>query len=196
MMSRKRTKGSVVLGILKEGALTTAEIFTNALLAPFRISYRGVPALLHNKEISLRNVLTTLKENRKERRRFYGLLVNLKRDGLIVATHDAKEVGWSLSQKGIRELAKLQQQPEIRYPKHTSQSVIVISYDIPEKYRVTRGWLRSILKLLDFKMLHQSVWIGKTEIPESLLTDLRERKISTFVHIFTVGKEGSLTQML
>ena len=195
-MARKRIKRAVVLELLKKGAFTTADLFVNALLEPFRHSYRGFPAPLRGKNFSIRDALKQWAEDIKERRRFYNLLISLKREGFISKDSSNKNSGWVLSRRGKIELTKILKSPERRYERCISKDVTVFSYDIPERYRTDRDWLRSTLKLLDFKMLHQSVWIGKIKIPEAFLTDIHERKITHFVHMFTIGKSGSLTQVL
>ncbi len=192
-MSRTRIIGGIVLKLLKEGILTTTDLFVNIAIAPLRHPYKGVSALLPNEDFSIREVLSAIKDERKKRRQFYNLLVSLKRDGLINSSD--KKGAWSITKEGIIEIKKFEKQPEQRYPKHELKEVIVISYDIPEKYRVHRNWLRGVLKFLDFKLLHQSVWIGKTEIPETLLMDFKERQIIKFMHIFSIDKKGSLTQI-
>lgn len=183
-----------MLRLLKEGALTTTELLVNMAMTPFQHSYKGSPAPLRGKKFSIRNTMAKIEEERDERVRFYNLLTRLRRDGLIKTDPVNKQ--WLISKKGRVELVKLDKEPEQRYPRRDSREVIVISYDIPEKYRRDRDWLRSILKLLEFRVLHQSVWIGKTEIPETLLTDLQERRIHTFIHMFTIGKRGSIIQIL
>ena len=35
------------------------------------------------------------------------------------------------------------------------QKTIIISYDIPEEYRRGHSWLRGVLKLLDYEMVHR-----------------------------------------
>jgi len=195
-MARKRTIGSVVLRLLKEGVITTTDLFVNIALEPFRHSYKGSGAPLRGVIFSTREIIETIKEERKEKQRFYNLLLSLKRDGLISLDSSSKKGTWILSKKGINELEELEKEPKQRYPKDTSKEVIVISYDIPEKYRLHRDWLRGILKFLDFKLLHQSVWIGKTKIPETLLSDIRDREITPFIQIFTISKEGSLSKVI
>lgn len=195
-MARKRTIGSVVLRLLKEGVITTTDLFVNIALEPFRHSYKGSGAPLRGVIFSTREIIETIKEERKEKQRFYNLLLSLKRDGLISLDSSSKKGTWILSKKGINELEELEKEPKQRYPKDTSKEVIVISYDIPEKYRLHRDWLRGILKFLDFKLLHQSVWIGKTKIPETLLSDIRDREITPFIQIFTISKEGSLSRVI
>ncbi|MBI3459080.1 hypothetical protein HY061_02355 [Candidatus Azambacteria bacterium] len=216
-MPRKRTTGAIVLGLLKNGILTTTELFINAALTPFRVSYKGGPAPLRGKYFSIRETFTTTEEElqkykelerdkdrqkykedreRQERSQFYNLLISLKRDGLIIPDSSGKKGVWSISKKGRMAFKEFEKQPQQRYLKNDSKEVVVVSYDIPEKNRFQRDWLRGILKFLGFKLLHQSVWIGKIEIPETLLIDIHKRKIATFIHIFTIGKEGSLTQVL
>ncbi len=195
-MARKRTIGSVVLRLLKEGVITTTDLFVNIALEPFRHSYKGSGAPLRGVIFSTREIIETIKEERKEKQRFYNLLLSLKRDGLISLDSSSKKGTWILSKKGINELEELEKESKQRYPKDTSKEVIVISYDIPEKYRLHRDWLRGILKFLDFKLLHQSVWIGKTKIPETLLSDIRDREITPFIQIFTISKEGSLSKVI
>lgn len=56
---------------------------------------------------------------------------------------------------------------------------IMVLFDIPEKKRKTRNWLRSQLKLWDFEMLQQSVWMGKGPLPKEFLERL---------HLFGVDK--------
>ena len=192
IMPRKRTKGALVLAALMDGAVTTADLFVNIALEPLRHSYKGNPALLRGKDFSLRDLFTSLREEQRERHKFSNLLANLKRDRLITFSSTPQQKGWLLSDKGRAELNNVPKQ----YQKHSSQEIVVVSYDIPQKHRADRDWLRGVLKFLDFKMLHQSVWIGKVAVPEELLNDLRSRKISDFVHMFTIGKEGTLDQLL
>ena len=195
-MSRERKRGNVILELLKNGALTTTEIIVNVAMTPLQVSYKGNIAPLRGRIFSVKDTLNRIEKDRQERRRFYNLLISLKRDGLIYLNTNNKEGRWIISKSGIDEIIKNKNQPKYRYIKNPSKEVVIISYDIPEKSRVHRGWLRSVLKLLDFKILHQSVWMGKTEIPHTFIHDLRDRKISSFIHIFTIGKQGSLKQVL
>ncbi len=195
-MSHERKIGAVVLELLKGAALTTTELFVDIAMQPFRISYKGHFAPLRGKKFSIRESLTKIEQEYRDRERFYNFLASLRRDGLISVDSSTKNKRWIISTKGIALLKKLEMSPRRRYLKIISREVIVISYDIPEKYRVYRSWLRSVLKILDFKMLHKSVWISRTEIPETLLLDLSERGITPFIHIFTIGKKGSLVQIL
>jgi hypothetical protein len=44
-------------------------------------------------------------------------------------------------------------------------------------------------------MIHQSVWVGKGEIPEDFVKDLGNLNILEFVEIFEISKTGSLNKI-
>ncbi len=196
LMAKGRTKSAVILQTLQEGALTFADLLINMSLTPLRHPYKGFPALLSRKDVSIKRLFNNMADLSQEKRKFRDVLYNLRRDGLVTSSKADENTMWQLSQKGTKELKKLANEPQRRYIKESSAEVTVISYDIPERNRRDRDWLRSILRLLDFKILHQSVWLGKNKIPSILLGDLRERNIHKFIHIFTIGKQGSLKQIL
>ena len=127
-MLRQKTKGSFILQRLKNGMVTTADIFIDCMLVFFRHPCKGFPALLpYNKHFSLETFFANQKEKHAEQQRFYNLLMSLRRDGLI-QRGDAKGT-WLLSQKGAMVLKELSQKPEQRYPKQNTKEIIVISYD-------------------------------------------------------------------
>lgn len=90
-----------------------------------------------------------------------------------------KKTIWSITRKGLEKLKILKKKNRktlINYSKEKSDKLIIVIFDIPEKERHKRNWLRSVLVSLDFKFLQESVWIGKTKIPEEFLNDLRNKK--------------------
>ncbi|OGI90468.1 hypothetical protein A2911_00690 [Candidatus Nomurabacteria bacterium RIFCSPLOWO2_01_FULL_40_15] len=56
---------------------------------------------------------------------------------------------------------------------------VMVLFDIPEKKRKIRNWLRSQLKFWEFEMIQQSVWLGKGPLPK----EFRER-----LHFFGINK--------
>ena len=56
---------------------------------------------------------------------------------------------------------------------------VMVLFDIPEKKRKIRNWLRLQLKLWEFEMIQQSVWLGKGPLPK----EFRER-----LHFFGIDK--------
>ncbi len=63
---------------------------------------------------------------------------------------------------------------------------VMVLFDIPEKKRKTRNWLRLQLKLWDFKLLQQSVWIGKGPLPKEFTDRLRLLGIYECVKILKI----------
>lgn len=124
------------------------------------------------------------------KQRFYNLVSKLKREGFIKNNDD----GYCLTQTGKEKLKKLISKilPKRAYKKEKDDQIKIITYDILEKERHKRDWLRSTLKDLNFYMLQGSVWIGKSKLPIEFLEDLKRIEILESVHIFTVSQEGTL----
>jgi DNA-binding transcriptional regulator PaaX len=78
------------------------------------------------------------------------------------------------------------------YKKIFDNKLKVIIFDIPEKERHKREWLRVSLLALGFSFLQQSVWMGKNKIPESFIVDLRDRKLLPCVEIFEINQKGTI----
>ena len=77
-----------------------------------------------------------------------------------------------------------------------SDEVIIVSFDVPERRRHWRDWLRFQLASLGLQKLQLSVWIGKVKLPEEFLEDLKKFQLLTYVHILSVGKKGTLKDYL
>ena len=131
----------------------------------------------------------------EERQRFYSLLSRLKTQGLI-----EKKDRWKVTKEGlqklfvIREKKKFSPKSALHEPKKDSVVRVVI-FDVPERERHKRVWLRAALLALDFSLCQQSVWIGKSKISKKFLEDLRDREMLSYVQIFEVSKKGSLEKM-
>ena len=126
------------------------------------------------------------------------IIYKLKKDGLI--GYETTDRGRSIfiTQSGKEFVKKLNKNalPVTRYYhrdlQETDKSLKIIIFDIPEKERNKRDWLRAVIKNLGFNQLQQSVWVGNKPIPESFLSDLKELKLLNFVEIFSVGKRGTI----
>ncbi|MEK7653730.1 MAG: CRISPR-associated endonuclease Cas2 [Patescibacteria group bacterium] len=132
----------------------------------------------------------------KERRKAQYYISFLKREG-FVAVKDEK-VG--LTQRGYLKLKFLKSNsadklPVGNYSATKSSNIVLFAFDIPEKRRKIRDWLRVVLKRIGFNMIQQSVWIGKVNIPEDFLNDLRQLQILENVEILAVTKSGSLNRL-
>ena len=82
------------------------------------------------------------------------------------------------------------------YAKERNDAFVIIAFDIPEKERGRRSWLREALRNLGMKMVQKSVWMGKVKIPEAFLNDLRSFHLVDYVEVFEITKTGSLEHLL
>lgn len=136
----------------------------------------------------------------KIRHRYYMLLYQLKKQGLI-AESDRESKELSLTLRGYRRLEKLRERsknslPSSQYERADSPRVVIVAFDVPERDRGKRAWLRAVLKNLGLKMVQRSVWVGKCKIPRPFLDDLMRLRLIEHVEIFEVTKSGSLSHVL
>lgn len=134
-------------------------------------------------------------------RRYHNILSWLRRDGLVVEIVEDNEKILYLTSSGRRKLQNLRERKKRSFPSGKYQVVpmdrfIIVTFDIPERERRKREWLRSVLKYLGFLMIQKSVWIGKSKITKKLLLDFRQIKLSRYVEIFEITKVGSLREII
>ncbi len=131
----------------------------------------------------------------QEWHRFINMLAHLRRKGFIEKT-DGKLV--SITDRGLKwlqEYADAQNNPYKPIPRHTMQEedhLKVIIFDVPEREREKRKWLRQSLQNLNFTLLQKSVWVGKRKLPEEFFVQLQYFELIPCVHIFTVQEGGSI----
>jgi DNA-binding PadR family transcriptional regulator len=137
---------------------------------------------------------------RQEEKRFYTLLAKLRKEGLVEKRKLYNKIIWHNTAKGIKKLLNYKNQnlnkklPHKKYKKIESKHTILIIFDIPEKWRSQRAWLRRQLANLEFNKLQQSVWIGTHIIPADFIYDLKEINLLKYIHIFKVTKTGSIIE--
>ncbi|MEZ4156364.1 MAG: hypothetical protein R3B52_00085 [Candidatus Paceibacterota bacterium] len=127
----------------------------------------------------------------ESKQQLYKCIANLKAQGMVSESQDNKLF---ISKKGEEQRRRLHEQRRLRLPNYTSEkdeNIKIISFDIPEKQRKQRVWLRAALKNLGFEILHQSTWIGKSKLPEEFLDDLAFRGVFKHVTILVVTKTGN-----
>jgi DNA-binding transcriptional regulator PaaX len=64
----------------------------------------------------------------------------------------------------------------------------MIMFDIPEKKRKERDWLRYQLLCLDYQSVQKSVFIGRQPIEEDVWNDIVERDLNKCIRLITVGE--------
>lgn len=118
-------------------------------------------------ENSLRNTLSRMKRN--------GLLKNDKKKWVI--TPEGKEL-----LEGKNSDIKRFFPNEKTRAKNSPKSLIII-FDIPEKKRRYRDWLRSELIGFGFEQVQKSVWLG-VPLPKEFIKYLDEVKLLQYVRFF------------
>lgn len=187
-----------VLQAIKESGKFTADLFEAFLKSGYGASIRRMEYEFEKLQ----------KERKKEiahndyKKKYSDLLYRLKRDKLIeISDKDKKDI-FALTDKGKRKLKSLQEKDCQRLPNYNSYEqeqgdrFIIVIFDIPEKEKRKRNWLRFVLKRLDLKMIQKSVWIGKVKIPQILLQDLLELKLLDYVEIFEISRNGGLKHLI
>ncbi|MDP1718925.1 MAG: CRISPR-associated endonuclease Cas2, partial [bacterium] len=124
---------------------------------------------------------------------FQSVVQKLRKEDLI--TQDRKKKIWQVTQKGKEKLLQLIKQrgscPK-KYVAKISDEVVIVSFDVPEKNRTKRNWLRHVLKEMNFTMIQKSVWLAKLRLPKEFIEDLRLFKLLPCVQIFSVNKSGTI----
>ena len=126
------------------------------------------------------------------------MLGHLKRQGLISKQKRKGATSWKITGDGLRKVRKLRQKASrtaklSQFRSISGESTKIVTFDVPERDRKKRAWLRSTLLSMGFSLLHKSVWMGKKEMPREFFFELHRRKLLRYVHIFAVTKSGTLS---
>ena len=73
--------------------------------------------------------------------------------------------------------------------KPATENKILIIFDIPEKKKKVREWIRNQIKDWNFKMVQKSVWIGYGPLPEEFKERLKILKVDEGVKIYNLRKK-------
>jgi len=136
----------------------------------------------------------------RERQRYHSFIYKMKRDGLLIERKKKKMKFFALTATGKEKLDALRIRQQERMPKtlytaDAAKQFTIVTFDIPERERRKRDWLRGALRNLGLAMVQKSVWIGKVKIPGELVEDMKSMRILDFVEIFEISKTGSLQQV-
>ncbi len=174
--------GDVICENLIELCLGYGDL-ASAMMCSKSESYRRLKRILNNptrREISI---------DLKSRRAFSVMKHRLIKEGFILKN----EKNISLTKKGVAYCRKMSE--KIPTPL-TKGDYTLIVFDIPQHISQKREWLRREIESFGFMMLQKSVWIGNVILPKKFLEDLRDLKLISYVHIFSVQKTGTLGSKL
>jgi len=178
-----------VLAVLTEGPRDMEDLFFVLITSGYGVSLRAV-----ERKVAERAAVRA-REDRvyQERQRLYSVLSRLKKEGFI----QKKEGRYSATLLGAKKLKAIRDlfQEKKKYERKEDKLLKIIAFDIPEKMRGRRAWLREVLMELDFKMLQKSVWIGTSVLPEEFVNDLKKFELIDHVDIFAVTKTGTIRSL-
>ena len=184
----KKTAAEIILSILQSQAQLSVDLAMLFLKTP----YKGIRFMNKNTSPVILEDWAALYRKRKI---FYTRLAELKKQGFVETKENRLGSFLSITKNGAEHLIREKSRTRSDYKKQQSERTIIVSYDIPEKKSRERKWLREILRFLDFEMIHKSVWIGTIIIPEELFHDMRKKEIVEYVHVFEVGKKGTIKKL-
>jgi DNA-binding transcriptional regulator PaaX len=190
---------SKILEAIGDSVVEIGDIFLAILSAGYGASHRTIDFERSKLQRGRERLYFRKEQEKILRKRYSSLLFKLKRDHLIQEEEQNGKRFFRSTLTGKNKLRALKNTlptPHYKEDKGRSNSVTIISFDIPELERRKRFWLRSALKQLGFQLIQKSVWMGKVNIPKEFLDDLRTLKIINYLEIFTINKSGSLREIL
>ena len=141
------------------------------------------------------NSINKWQEDREEKKKFSRLVYLMKREGIIESTGRRGVSGVLNITKRGKSLVKSSGRSYLDQKPEEDNCYKIIAFDIPEKERKKRKWLRGTLACLGFTMIQQSVWFGRSKIPKEFTEDLVSKEIFNKVEILTIDKLGSLNKL-
>jgi hypothetical protein len=197
-------KGEITLKILEtasETILSAGDLIAAILGAKYGASLSTIQYRANLRQSNRENKQTHKKKREQIKQKYYKLIYVLKKDGLIKEVEGEDKSVLIITKKGTDKIVALRNKkrralPNIYYKKENAINLIIVMFDIPEKERRKRAWLRAVLKNLGLKLIQKSVWIGKTKIPQPFLKDLADLRLINFVEIFEITKTGSLKHII
>ena len=115
-------------------------------------------------------------------------LSKMKRKGLLKKSNDK----WTITREGVEFLELKNSGIKTFFPKKAGKRAsrkkdMIIIFDIPEKIKNYRDWLRSELVGFEFEQVQKSVWLGP-KLPKEFIEYLDEIDLLKYVRFFHVNK--------
>ncbi len=198
-------KGKFLLKFLEkvgESTLASGDLFAAFLAAGYGASLSRLEYEFSKIQNAREREKAKLEIKRSRRQRYRNFVQYLKTDELVEEKIEGKKKIFTLTFRGHRRLQELKkrarrQLPDCNlYTKETVDKSVIVSFDIPERDRRKRSWLRSALHNLGLRKVQQSLWLGKVKIPKDFLDDLGRLRLTDYIEIFEVTKVGTLRHII
>ncbi|MDO8470170.1 MAG: CRISPR-associated endonuclease Cas2 [bacterium] len=191
-------KTKAILEALEGAALSVMDLGIAMLVLPCgasRGSFERVRGeLVRDRELA--------KESSREWQRYWSMLTHLKKTGLVAETRvSGGAAKLILTKFGLERLVEFRSNLAVsyapdRYRGEPSKKVVIVAFDVPERERRKRDWLRAVLIQLGFHKVQQSVFVGKVVIPQVLLDNVAELGLIPHIQIFSVTERGTLRSLV
>lgn len=122
---------------------------------------------------------------------FSSILARLQAQGLVECRRRGRQTYWRLTTAGRGVTAR--QTPAA--PPQIDGKTRLVCFDIPERERAKRRWLRGELIALGYRPLQKSVWIGDAPLPQDFMASLDTLDLRGAVHVLMVASQGTLTEL-
>jgi len=129
--------------------------------------------------IDIKEILKNLTKNNS-----FVILNRLQNKGLV----EKKDNKYILTFLGLKYFKRIKQKNSDREIKKWDGRWRVVMFDIPEKLRKERNWLRHQLYGLEYQLIQKSVFLGKWPLTEDFFNEIIERRLNNFIRLITVGE--------
>ncbi len=200
----QRQRGEVVykiLDTLSDIALTAPAAIVGILEAGYGASPASMEYHRNQNLPDLGSIRAVRQQRRREYQRYSLMIRYLKNKGLLKERKMGATAKLYLTHRGREKLAYLRRERKFDeggrgYEASPGKKFIIVTYDIPEKKRKDRDWIRAVLRRIGLEYVQRSVWFGKVTIPDRFIEDLALRHITHHVEIVEVGSSGTIEHVL
>ena len=124
-------------------------------------------------------------KRKKARQEFSRLIYYLKKKDYIKIKNLEQNKGIILTKKGAEKVLKVKFKIKDKQ-KRSDERWQMIIFDIPEKKRWLRDLLRDNLRILNYKMLQQSIWICPYDVQKETEFILKKHSMDQYAKLFLI----------
>lgn len=119
-------------------------------------------------------------------------LSRLQAQGLVSRHGPKRYARWLLTAKGRARLAAAKQRAAPSPATQKDGVPRLVIFDVPERERAKREFIRRTLTAAGFRQLQKSVWWGREALPPNFIGLVERLRLGEHVHIFSVRETGTL----
>lgn len=120
-------------------------------------------------------------------------LSRLKQQKLVARTGSKRYARWKITPLGKKVLRQTRSPEENLYDLAPEDSIVrIVTFDIPEKIRGKRDWLREQLFACGYRLLQRSVFTGTRPLPDAFIRRVDEMRIGKYLHIASLTQTGAI----